>query len=65
MQPSDPQTAGCIFCAIVRSDAPATFLHQDELVVAIMQPGRAALEAIADQIRRGSSQLSAPDTRGD
>jgi len=158
MPPSDPQTAGCIFCAIVRSEAPATFLHQDELVVAIMdirpvqpghllvvprahaklipeldgatlarlwsvatdlnqalrasplpveavsvyvadgdaagqevahvhihliprrahdgfgfrfppgygsQPGRAALEAIADQIRRGSSQLSAPDTRGD
>lgn len=158
MPPSDPQTADCIFCAIVRSDAPAIFLHQDELVVAIMdirpvqpghllvvprahaklipeldgailarlwtvatdlnqalrasplpveavsvyvadgdaagqevahvhihliprrahdgfgfrfppgygtQPGRAALEAIADQIRRGSSQLSAPDTRGD
>jgi hypothetical protein len=33
--------------------------------VAIMQPARTALEAIADQIRRGSSQLSAPDTRGD
>ena len=44
MPPSDPQTADCIFCAIVHSDAPATFLHQDELVVAIMdirpvQPG--------------------------
>ncbi|MHB8489560.1 MAG: HIT family protein [Candidatus Dormibacteria bacterium] len=38
------QTADCVFCAIVRGDAPATFLHQDELVVAFMdvrpvQPG--------------------------
>jgi histidine triad (HIT) family protein len=37
-------TADCIFCAIVRGDAPATFLHQDDLVVAFMdirpvQPG--------------------------
>lgn len=44
MPTSDPQTASCIFCAIVRGDAPATFLHRDELVVAFMdirpvQPG--------------------------
>jgi histidine triad (HIT) family protein len=37
-------SADCIFCTIVRGDAPATFLHQDELVVAFMdirpvQPG--------------------------
>jgi histidine triad (HIT) family protein len=37
-------TIDCIFCAIVRGDAPATFLHQDDLVVAFMdirpvQPG--------------------------
>jgi diadenosine tetraphosphate (Ap4A) HIT family hydrolase len=39
-----PQPADCIFCGIVRGDAPATFLRQDELVVAFMdtrpvQPG--------------------------
>jgi histidine triad (HIT) family protein len=39
-----PQTPDCIFCAIVRGDAPATFVRQDELVVAFMdirpvQPG--------------------------
>ncbi|HVC41314.1 MAG TPA: HIT family protein [Candidatus Saccharimonadales bacterium] len=38
------RTADCVFCAIVRGDAPATFLHRDELVVAFMdirpvQPG--------------------------
>jgi histidine triad (HIT) family protein len=26
----------CVFCAIVRGDAPATFLYQDEMVVAFM-----------------------------
>ncbi|MGA7988206.1 MAG: HIT family protein [Candidatus Dormiibacterota bacterium] len=36
--------ADCIFCAIVSGDAPATFVHQDDLVVAFMdiqpvQPG--------------------------
>ena len=36
MPTSDPQVAGCIFCTIVRGKAPATFLHQDELVVAFM-----------------------------
>jgi histidine triad (HIT) family protein len=36
MPTSDSDTAGCIFCAIVRGDAPATFLHQDEMVVAFM-----------------------------
>jgi diadenosine tetraphosphate (Ap4A) HIT family hydrolase len=40
----DPQTAGCVFCAIVSGAAPATFLHEDDLVVALMdirpvQPG--------------------------
>lgn len=44
MPTSDLQAAQCIFCAIVRGDAPATFLHRDELVVAFMdirpvQPG--------------------------
>jgi histidine triad (HIT) family protein len=39
-----PDTADCVFCAILRGDAPATFVHQDELVVAFMdtrpvQPG--------------------------
>jgi diadenosine tetraphosphate (Ap4A) HIT family hydrolase len=39
-----PQPSDCIFCAIIRGDAPATFLRQDELVVAFMdtrpvQPG--------------------------
>lgn len=37
-------TAACVFCAIVRGEAPATFLHQDNTVVAFMdnrpvQPG--------------------------
>jgi histidine triad (HIT) family protein len=36
MPTSDPQTADCVFCAIVRGDAPATFLHEDDLVVAFM-----------------------------
>jgi diadenosine tetraphosphate (Ap4A) HIT family hydrolase len=44
MPTPDPQTADCIFCTIVRGDAPATFLHRDDLVVAFMdirpvQPG--------------------------
>jgi diadenosine tetraphosphate (Ap4A) HIT family hydrolase len=44
MAPPDSQTTDCIFCAIVSGDAPATFVHQDELVVAFMdtrpvQPG--------------------------
>jgi diadenosine tetraphosphate (Ap4A) HIT family hydrolase len=44
MPTSEAQTADCIFCAIIRGDAPATFLHQDEMVVAVMdtrpvQPG--------------------------
>ena len=44
MPTSDPGTADCIFCAIVRGDAPATFVHQDDLVVAFLdirpvQPG--------------------------
>ena len=44
MPTSDPQTAGCIFCAIVGGDAPASFLYQDDIVVAFMdirpvQPG--------------------------
>jgi diadenosine tetraphosphate (Ap4A) HIT family hydrolase len=44
MPTSDPGTADCIFCAIVRGDAPATFVHHDDLVVAFMdtrpvQPG--------------------------
>jgi histidine triad (HIT) family protein len=39
-----PQTADCIFCAIIRGDAPATFVHEDEMIVAFMdirpvQPG--------------------------
>jgi hypothetical protein len=29
MPPPPPQSADCIFCAIVRGDAPATFLQQD------------------------------------
>jgi diadenosine tetraphosphate (Ap4A) HIT family hydrolase len=33
---TDPQPAECVFCAIVSGAAPATFLHQDELVVAVM-----------------------------
>jgi histidine triad (HIT) family protein len=36
MPSADLQSAGCVFCAIVRGDAPATFLHQDDLVVAFM-----------------------------
>jgi diadenosine tetraphosphate (Ap4A) HIT family hydrolase len=36
MPTSDQQVADCIFCAIVRGKAPATFLHQDDLVVAFM-----------------------------
>jgi histidine triad (HIT) family protein len=44
MERSGSDTTDCIFCAIVRGDAPATFLHQDDLVVAFMdispvQPG--------------------------
>ena len=40
----DPQPADCVFCAIVRGAAPATLLHEDDLVVAFMdirpvQPG--------------------------
>jgi histidine triad (HIT) family protein len=38
------QTADCIFCALMRGDAPATFVYQDEMIVAFMdirpvQPG--------------------------
>jgi histidine triad (HIT) family protein len=36
MAPLDSQTTDCIFCAIISGDAPATFVHQDELVVAFM-----------------------------
>ena len=37
-------TAGCVFCTLIRGDAPATFVHQDDAVVAFMdirpvQPG--------------------------
>jgi len=44
MPTSNPQTADCVFCAIVGGEAPATFLHRDDLVVAFMdtrpvQPG--------------------------
>lgn len=44
MPTPDAVTADCIFCTILRGDAPATFLHQDDLVVAFMdirpvQPG--------------------------
>jgi histidine triad (HIT) family protein len=38
------QTADCIFCALIRGDAPATFVYKDEMIVAFMdtrpvQPG--------------------------
>ena len=38
------ETDDCTFCAIVRGDSPATFVHQDEVIVAFMdtrpvQPG--------------------------
>jgi histidine triad (HIT) family protein len=44
MPTSGSDTARCIFCAIVRGEAPATLLLEDELVVAFMdirpvQPG--------------------------
>jgi histidine triad (HIT) family protein len=44
MPTSDPQPAACVFCAILSGAAPATFLHEDDLVVAVMdirpvQPG--------------------------
>ena len=44
MPTPQPQTADCIFCTIVRGDAPATLVHDDDLVVAFMdtrpvQPG--------------------------
>jgi histidine triad (HIT) family protein len=44
MPTPQPQTAECIFCTIVRGDAPATLVHHDDLVVAFMdirpvQPG--------------------------
>jgi histidine triad (HIT) family protein len=44
MEQADSVAPDCIFCAIVRGTAPATFLHQDDLVVAFMdirpvQPG--------------------------
>jgi len=42
-QTSDPQMADCIFCAIVRGKALATFLHQDDLVVAFMDIGRCSV----------------------
>ncbi len=42
--PTSPDAADCVFCAIIRGDAPATFVHQSRLVVAFMdirpvQPG--------------------------
>src|SRR5580704_5866516 len=42
--PTPDPTADCIFCAILRGDAPATFLLEDDQVVAFMdirpvQPG--------------------------
>jgi histidine triad (HIT) family protein len=48
MATSGPHTADCVFCAIIRGDAPATFVHQDALVVAFMdirpvQPGHVLL----------------------
>jgi diadenosine tetraphosphate (Ap4A) HIT family hydrolase len=44
MATSDQQSANCVFCAIVSGGAPATYLHQDDLVIAFMdirpvQPG--------------------------
>ena len=44
MPTSGPQPGDCVFCAIVSGAAPATFLHQDDVVVAVMdirpvQPG--------------------------
>jgi len=44
MSTADGITAGCVFCALIRGDAPATFVHQDDAVVAFMdirpvQPG--------------------------
>ena len=44
MERSGSDASDCIFCRIVRGDAPATFLHQDDLVLAFMdirpvQPG--------------------------
>jgi histidine triad (HIT) family protein len=44
MQTPGAGAPDCIFCAIVRGDAPATYLHHDDLVVAFMdirpvQPG--------------------------
>jgi histidine triad (HIT) family protein len=46
MPASSSQIADCVFCAIVSGEAPATFLYQDDLVVAFMdirpvQPGHA------------------------
>jgi histidine triad (HIT) family protein len=42
--PTPDLTADCIFCTILRGDAPATYVHEDDLVVAFMdirpvQPG--------------------------
>jgi len=34
--PTSSQTADCIFCAILVGDAPASFLYQDDIVVAFM-----------------------------
>jgi len=44
MSTADTVTAGCVFCALIRGDAPATFVHRDDAVVAFMdirpvQPG--------------------------
>jgi histidine triad (HIT) family protein len=44
MATSGSDTADCAFCAIIRGNAPASFVHQDALVVAFMdirpvQPG--------------------------
>jgi diadenosine tetraphosphate (Ap4A) HIT family hydrolase len=65
MPTSEAQTAECIFCAIVRGDAPATFLHQDDVVVAFMdirpvQPGHLL---VVHQIRSGI-RLNAQDSSG-
>jgi hypothetical protein len=53
MPTSDPRPAECVFCAIVSGAAPATFLHEDDLVVALMDirpvhPGRQAREIRPD-----------------
>lgn len=36
MATSKPDAADCVFCAIVRGEMPATFVHQDDVAVAFM-----------------------------